>query len=276
MMLEAKTALIHGGGGAIGGAVARAFADAGASVYLTGRTRARLEAVAADIGDAAHVAEVDALDEAAVAEHADTVAAEAGGIDIAVNATSFPYVSGTPFTELAVEEVMRPIDAFLRANLITAKAAAGHMTARRSGTILTLSTAGARFARPGNLGFGTTCAAIEQMTQRLAAELGPSGVRVVCLRPHAVPDAATNGSYTGEVFAPLAAASGVSVEEMLARWGEDQTLLGRLPTLAQVADAAVFLASDRAGAITGAVVDLSCGNAVRAQQFGGALVGVLD
>ena len=72
-MLEDKTALIHGGGGAIGGAVARAFADAGADVHLAGRTRARLEAVADDIGDAAHVAEVDVLDERAVAEHADAV-----------------------------------------------------------------------------------------------------------------------------------------------------------------------------------------------------------
>jgi NAD(P)-dependent dehydrogenase (short-subunit alcohol dehydrogenase family) len=275
MMLENKTALIYGGGGAIGGAVARAFAAAGARVYLAGRARARLEAVANDIGDAAAVAEVDALDERAVAEHADAVAADAGGIDIALNAVSFPYVSG-PLAELAVEEVMHPIDSFLRTNLITAKAVARHMTARRSGTILTLSTVGARFARPGNIGYGTTCAAIEQMTQRLAVELGPSGIRVVCLRPQAIADAPSNGSYTGEVFAPMATALGVSVEQMLAQWGEDQTLLGRLPTLAQVADAAVFLASDRAGAITGAVADLSCGNAVRAQQFGQALIGVLD
>ena len=78
------------------------------------------------------------------------------------------------------------------------------------------------------------------------------------------------------MFAPLAAAAGVSVEQMLAHWGADQTLLGRLPTLAQVADAAVFLASDRAGAITGAVIDLTCGSAIRAQQFGHALIGMLD
>ena len=193
-----------------------------------------------------------------------------------MNAVSFPYAQGTLLGGLTVEDVMHPIDAFLRSNLITARATARHMTARGSGAILTLSTAGARFARPGNLGFGTTCAAIEQMTQRLAAELGPSGVRVVCLRPTAIADAAANGSFTGEVFAPLAAASGVSVEAMLAQWGEDQTLLGRLPTLAQVADAAVFLASDRAGAITGAVTDLTAGNAVRAQQYGHALIGVLD
>lgn len=275
-MLEDKTAVIYGGGGAIGGAVARAFAAAGAHVYLAGRTRARLEAVANDIGDAADVAEVDALDERAVVEHADSIAAEVGGIDIALNAVSFPYVQGGAFAELVVDEVMHPIDSYLRSNLITAKATARHMTPYRSGAILTLSTAGSRFARPGNLGYGTTCAAIEQMTQRLAAELGPNGVRVVCLRPTAIVDAAANGSYTGQVFAPLAAAAGVSVEEMLAGWGEDQTLLGRLPTLAQVADTAVFLASDRAAAITGAVTDLTSGNAVRAQQSGQALVGLLD
>ena len=275
-MLEDKTAVIYGGGGAIGGAVARAFAAAGARVHLAGRSRARLEAVAGEIGDAARVAELDALDERAVVAHADAVAAEAGGIDIALNAVSFPYAQGLLLGGLSVADVMHPIDAFLRSNLITAQATARHMAARGSGAILTLSTAGARFARPGNLGFGTTCAAIEQMTQRLAAELGPSGVRVVCLRPTAIADAPANGSFTGEVFAPLAAASGVSVEQMLAQWGEDQTLLGRLPTLAQVADAAVFLASDRAGAITGAVTDLTSGNAVRAQQYGQALIGVLD
>ena len=249
-MLQDKTALIYGGGGAIGGAVARAFADAGARVHLAGRTRTRLEKVASDIGDAADVAEVDALDERAVTEHADAVAAEAGGIDIALNAVSFPHVQAAPFAELAVDEVMHPIDAFLRTNLITAQAAARHMTARRSGTILTLSTAASRFARPGNLGYGTTCAAIETMTQRLAVELGPSGVRVVCLRPTAIADAPSHGSYTGELFEPLAAQTGVTVEQMLAQWGEDMTLLGRLPTLAQVADAAVFLASDRAGPTT--------------------------
>ena len=275
-MLADKTAVIYGGGGAIGGAVARAFAGGGAHVHLAGRSRARLEAVANDIGEAAHVAELDALDERAVVEHAEAVAAEAGGIDIALNAVSFPYAQGTLLAGLAVDEVMHPIESFLRSNLITAKATARHMAARRSGAILILSTGGSRFARPGNLGFGTTCAAIEQMSQRLAAELGPSGVRVVCLRPTAIADAASNGSYTGEVFAPLAAAAGVGVEQMLAQWGEDQTLLGRLPTLEQVADAAVFLASDRAGAITGAVADLTCGNAVRAQQFGQALIGLLD
>ena len=230
--------------------------------------------MANDIGDAAHVAEVDALDERAVADHVDHVAADAGGIDIAVNAVAFRFVHDTPFGELTVEEVMYPIDAFLRTNLITAKAVPRHMTARRSGTILTLSAGRVPGPPAGSLGFGTACAAIETMTQRLAVELGPSGVRVVCLRPHLIADAPSSGSYTGELFERRAAAAGISVEQLLMRWPEGVTLLGRLPTLAQVADAAVFFASDGAGAITGAVVDLTCGNAVRTQA--GALVGVLD
>jgi 3-oxoacyl-[acyl-carrier protein] reductase len=274
MLLENKTAVVYGAGGAIGGAVARAFADAGARVYLAGRTRTRLEKVANDIGDAAGVAEVDALDERAVAEHADAVAEDAGGIDIALNAVSSPFVHGTPFAELTVEEVMQPIDAFLRTNLITTKAVARHMTARRSGTILTLSSGASQVVQPGTLGYGTICAAIETMTRRLAVELGPSGVRVVCLRPHAIADAPSNGSFSSEVFERRAAAAGVSVEQWFAQWAQDVTLLGRLPTLAQVADVAVFLTSDQAATITGAVVDLTCGNAVRTKA--GPLVGVLD
>ena len=201
------------------------------------------------------MAELDVLDERAVAGHADAVAAGAGGIDIALNAVSFPYAQGTLLAESDRRSASCTRSSrFLRTQPHHRQGDGAAHDGARIGAILTLSTAGARFARPGNLGFGTTCAAIEQMTQRLAAELGPSGVRVVCLRPTAIADAASHGSYTGEVFAPLAAAAGVSVEEMLAQWGEDQTLLGRLPTLAQVADAAVFLASDRAGAITGAVI----------------------
>jgi 3-oxoacyl-[acyl-carrier protein] reductase len=274
MILENKTAAIYGGGGAIGGAVARAFAAAGARVYLAGRSMARLEKVASDIGDAAGVAEVDVLDGRAVADHAGAVAADAGGIDVALNAASFPFVHDTPFAALTVDDVMAPIDAYLRANLITAKAVAPHMSARGSGVILTLSSGASRVAPPGSLGYGTTCAAIEMLTQRLAVELGPSGVRAVCLRPHLIADGPANGSYTGELFRRRAAAAGVSEEEWLAQWQEDVTLLGRLPTLAEVADAAVFVASDHAAAITGAVVDLTSGNALRTQA--GALVGVLD
>jgi 3-oxoacyl-[acyl-carrier protein] reductase len=81
MLLENKNAIIYGGGGSIGGAVAKEFAREGAKVFLAGRTREKLEAVAERIrsaGGAAETAQVDALDEKAVDEHADAVAREAG------------------------------------------------------------------------------------------------------------------------------------------------------------------------------------------------------
>jgi NAD(P)-dependent dehydrogenase (short-subunit alcohol dehydrogenase family) len=112
MLLEDRTAVIYGGGGMIGGAVARAFAREGARVFLAGRTAAPLEAVAADIrsaGGTAGTALVDALDEGAVDEHADAVAAEAGGIDIAFNLVSYGDVQGTALAEMAPEDFERPI-----------------------------------------------------------------------------------------------------------------------------------------------------------------------
>jgi 3-oxoacyl-[acyl-carrier protein] reductase len=111
---------------------------------------------------------------------------------------------------------------------------------------------------PGVLGFGVTCAAIEAFSRILAAELGPSGMRVVCLRPDAIPEATAAGSHGAAFFAPVAEAVGVSVAELLAK-GAERTLLVRFPTLEEVAATAAFLASERAGAITAAVVNLSCG-----------------
>ncbi len=89
MLLEDKNAVIYGGGGSVGGAVARAFAREGARVFLAGRTLATLEEVAEEIrsaGGVAETAQVDALDEKAVDEHADAVAAQAGSIDVSFNA----------------------------------------------------------------------------------------------------------------------------------------------------------------------------------------------
>lgn len=262
MLLEHKVALIHGGGGAIGGAVARAFAREGARVHLTGRDRTKLERVAADIvaaGGRAEIATLDALDQNAVDAHAAAVAEAAGAIDIALNAIGIPHVQGTPFAELSLQDYLQPIADYSRSNFITAQAAARHM--HRGGAILTLSTPGSRMSGVGFLGYGTTCAAIEAFSRLLAAELGGAGIRVVCLRPDAIPEALPV-SYAREVFEGYARRSGATVAAMLAERAHSGTLLGRFPTLAQVADYAAFVASDRAGAMTGAIANLSCGSLV--------------
>jgi 3-oxoacyl-[acyl-carrier protein] reductase len=261
MLLEGKNAVIYGAGGAIGGAVARAFAREGAKAFLAGCTLAKLEQVAADISAAAGAVEVallDAMDEHAVDSHADAIAAKAGRLDIALNALGIAHVQGTPFTELSFEDYAYPIMAYARTNFFTAKAVSRHMVRQGAGVILTLSTPGARLSGQGFLGNGVASAGIEAFSRILAGELGASDIRVVCLRPDAIPEAVAT-SHTGEVFRSSAERAGTTVEEMLAERARTATLLKRLPTLAEVGDAAAFMASDRAGATTGTVVNLTSG-----------------
>ena len=264
MLLQNKNAVIYGGGGAIGGAVARAFAREGARVFLAGRTLVKLDQVAREIsaaGAVAEIAEVDALNEKAVDEHADAVAAKAGGIDIALNAVGILHVQGTPFAELSFEDYAHPITRYTRTNFLTARAVARHMVKRGHGVILTLSTPGSRMSGQGFLGYGVTCGAIETFSRILAGELGSSGIRVICLRPDAIPEALII-SHSREVFSGFAERAGTTVEAMLAERARTATLLKRFPTLAEVANFAAFVASDRASAMTGAIVNLTCGSLV--------------
>jgi NAD(P)-dependent dehydrogenase (short-subunit alcohol dehydrogenase family) len=262
LLLENKNAVIYGGGGAIGGAVARAFAREGARVFIAGRSQARLDAVARDIaatGATIATAELDVLDQPAVERHAAATAATAGSIDIALNAVSVMHDQGTLLADLTLEEFMRPIDGFLRPLFITSKAVARHMGHQRPGVILTLSEPGAKLAIGGILGHGVSAAGKEAFTRLLAAELAPANIRVIGIRPHAVVDAPEAGSYTKDLFKPSAAAAGQSVQEFLEGGLAQGTLLKRLPTLTQIAQTAAFLASDHAGAMTATVANLSAG-----------------
>jgi 3-oxoacyl-[acyl-carrier protein] reductase len=145
----------------------------------------------------------------------------------------------------------------------TSKAVAPHMGSTRPGVILTLTAPAARMTVPGHLGHIVSCAAIEAFSRALAGELASRNVRVICIRSHAIADAPDAGSYTRELFAPKAKAAGVSVSQWLDRAAQT-TMLKRLPTLDDVAETAAFLASDRAGAMTAAVANLTCGAVVDA------------
>jgi 3-oxoacyl-[acyl-carrier protein] reductase len=260
MLLKNKIAVIYGGGGAIGGATARTFAREGAEIFLAGRTLERLERVAADIraeGGQVHVEIVDALDEKAVRDHADRVAAQAGGIDIALNAVSIVHTQGRPMSEVGLDEFMHVITDNLRTNFVTAKAVAQHM--KGSGVILTLTAPGSRITSPGFLGHGVACGAVETFSRLLAVELGSSGVRVICLRSDAIPDAIPL-SYTQGLFDDMTRRLGTTTHAWIEQHARQDTLLGRLPKLEQVADYAAFVASDRAGAMTGALANLTCGS----------------
>jgi len=245
MLLEGRNAIIYGGGGAIGGAVASAFAREGARVYLAGRTMAALEAVAERIRSAGGVAEpaqVDALDERSVDEHADAVAARAGGIDISFNLVSQGDVQGTPLAEMRVDDLMRPVITTVRTMFLTSRAAARHMIPRRSGVILAFGGYGDPMPNLGGLqvAFG----AVESLRRNLACELGPHGIRVVTLQTGGVPESI-----------PESLASRDAITSMT----EAKTMLGRAATLDDVGNAAVFAASDWARTMTATVLNITCG-----------------
>jgi len=242
LLLEDRNAVIHGGGGAIGGAIARALAREGARVFLTGRTRERLERTGQairDAGGAASVCVVDALDERAVEDHATAVAAAGGSIDICFNAISIGDVQGTPMHEMPVEDYMAPVVNAVRSSLITWSAAARRMA--RGGVILAFGGEGAPPRGHHLGGLQTAFHAVEAMRRQLAVELGHRGVRVVTLRTGGVPETIEDPERRERIGAGIAQAS----------------LLGRAATLEDVARAAVFAAAFPA--MTGATINVSAG-----------------
>ena len=250
MLLEGKSAVVYGGGGAIGGAVARAFAREGAAVFLAGRTLASLDAVAEDIrsaGGAAETAQVDALDERAVDEHADAVAAKAGAIDICFNLISHGDVQGTPLAEMPVEDFMRPVINGVRTTFLTSRAAARHMIPRGSGVILAFGGCGDPLPGCYLGGLQVAFCAIEALRRNLACELGPHGIRVVTLQTGGVPESLP-ADFEG---------SQAITDDIVGR-----TMLKRAATLEDVGNVAAFAASDRARTITGSAVNISCGSIV--------------
>jgi 3-oxoacyl-[acyl-carrier protein] reductase len=257
MLLENKNAVIYGGGGAIGGAVARAFAREGARVFLAGRTLATLDEVAGKISAAGGTAEtdrVDALDGEAVEQHIGEVVKWAGGIDVSFNAISIRDVQLIPLSEMSREDFMSPILTGASTHFLTARAAGRRMAEKGSGVILTLSASAVRAHVPGVHvgGFGVACAAIEALTKQLAVKLGPRGVRVNCLRSEGIPES-WEGVATEGWSAPTE-----EIENAL----KARSLLGRVTTLADVGNAAAFLASDLAAATTGTVFNLTSGTVV--------------
>src|SRR5215211_1774816 len=147
MLLENKNAVIYGGGGSIGGAVAREFSLQGAQVFLVGRTRENLEAVANDIkadGSTAEVVVLDALDEQAVDEHTQAVVSQVGSIDVSFNLITRGDVQGIPLIEMTTDNLLRAVHYGLRGNFITALAAARRMVEQGAGVILALDSGSAK------------------------------------------------------------------------------------------------------------------------------------
>jgi NAD(P)-dependent dehydrogenase (short-subunit alcohol dehydrogenase family) len=260
MLLQDKVAVIYGAGGAIGGAVARAFAREGARLFLTGRQRAPVQAVAKEIvaaGGAAQAAEVDALDEQAIDQHLQAVTDTAGHLDVSFNAVGIPDAEllGVPLVELDLERFSLAVNAYTRSYFLTARLAARRMIPNKSGVIMTVTAIPSRTGAPLQGGYPPAQAAKEALTRGLSAELAPQGVRVVGLRPNGLPE---TGSLR-EAFEPRATALGMTWEQWQALLAS-RTHARRLSTLVELAEVAAFVASDRASGMTGTTVNLTMGS----------------
>jgi 3-oxoacyl-[acyl-carrier protein] reductase len=250
MLLAGKNAIIYGGGGRIGGAVARAFAREGATVHLAGRTLDRLEQVAGQIraaGGTAETATLDALDQTAVEAHADAVAARHGSIDISFNLISHGDVQGIPLVEMRLDDFMQPVVTALRTTFLTATAAARHMLRQGSGVILIFGGDGDPLPDYHLGGLQVAFSAMEAFRRNLASELGPGGIRVVSLK---------TGGVT-ETIPPDLEGGQAIIDGIVGA-----TMLKCAATLDDVGNVAAFAASDQARMITATALNITGGSEV--------------
>lgn len=253
MILQNKNAVIYGAGGSIGCAVARAFANAGARCFLTGRRLEPIQKVADQIiasGGLAEAAEVDATDNQAVNDHLERVIKKSNTIDISFNCIGLQVVQNMPLVDMSVDDFVRPSQIAMRSHFLTATAAGKAMMKQKSGVILSLTATPGGIGYPYTAGFAPACSAMEAFYRNLAAELGIDNIRVVNMRSAGSPDSAV---FKQAIHAMPEVMAGI-LQKM-----EADTMLKKLPLMDDIANVAVFLASDLAGKITGVTVDVTCG-----------------
>lgn len=255
----AKSALITGGSRGIGAALARAFANAGASVMITGRDRGRGQGVVGDIRDAGGVAEFVAADLAHSGAW-ETVVESArqryGALDVLVNNAAVHHRFGT--LETGDEHWLETMSVNVNAVFFLSRAAAIAMKAGGGGSIVNIASQLGLYAHAGKVSYCTSKAAVVQMTRAMALDVAPHGIRV---------NAVCAGITRTEMLEKGIRERGETVDAGLRRLGA-RTPLGRVAVPDDIAGAALFLASDAASYITGACLSVDGGNAASGPSAG--------
>jgi 3-oxoacyl-[acyl-carrier protein] reductase len=260
LLLKGKRAVIFGAGGSIGSAVAKEFAAEGAEVFLSGRTKSSVEAVAKQIaakGGRAHVAAIDTLDDGAVSQYIDDIVKQMGSVDILLDASgplAAEYGNGKIAVQLSINEFMVPLATMVKSRFSTARAAARHMIEQHFGVILFVTGSPARGHVPGATAIGAAFGAIETLTENLAFEVSPFGVRVVCLRTLANTDSRSIQDTMGFLASQL----NITKDQAMTQIAQSN-FLKVAATVQDTANAAVLIASDRARMLTGTVVNATAG-----------------
>ena len=252
--LQNRTAIIWGGAGDIGSTTANAFVEAGAKVYLAGRTEATLVAMADEVG-AAGYGVVDVLDESAVVAFVERVVAETGSLDISFNVADRGDVQGQALLEISAADYTQPVLRGITGSFNTARAAARQMVGQKRGVVIALDSGSARGSAPGMGGTSAADGALDALVRDLAAEVGPSGVRVVGIWTAGITETFTSDKFERVIGTRLPEEA---LDEIKANL-DGLRMTRRSPRLKEIADTTTFLASDGAGAITGTWLNVSSG-----------------
>jgi len=245
--LAGKVALVTGSSRGIGAAIATLFAQHGARVALHGRDTTALSAVRAAIergggeviqvtGDVTNLAEIERMRRA--------VEGALGPVDILVANAGGSFTNPGPLEDISEAGWRASVDGNLTATFLTLKSFLPGMKQRKAGNIITISSAAARRPHPRSpIPYAAAKAGIQMLTQHLAAQVGPDGIRVNCIAPETIL------TERNEEHIPPA--------QRLAL--VDLHPIRRLGTPEDVARAALFLASDDAGWISGVILDVAGG-----------------
>ena len=260
MLLSGRTAIVYGASGAVGKEVARAFVREGALVVLSARRREPLDLAAEEIGGTAgnaQVMPVDATDPLALQQHLDEVVRRHGPVSLMFNAVSWDDVQGQALIEMPFDAFLAPVRLGLTTWFHTGTLLARHMAQHGGGTILGITANAGRQPFAGVGGFGVACAAVEHYLRQLAVENGPAQVRVCWVRSPGSPDA----PGVRDAWQAYGEQKGLSFEEVHREFARDVPLRQVTP-LAQIANAAVLLASDLAAGMTATMANATSGTQV--------------
>jgi len=253
MLLQSKNAILFAAGGSVGGAIARSLAKAGANVFLSNHHIEPVQKLAEEIGAAggnAEASQVDALNEKQVNDYVNQVMTKAGSVDISMNLIKTEDLQGIPLVDLSLDDFIRPVRRVSESHFITGTATARVMIKQGSGVILSLTATPGGIGYPTAGGFGPACSVIEKISLGLASELGVYGIRVVNIR--------SGGSPDSRPFVDAMAQGGQKAVDFMKKI-EDDTMLKKMPVMNDIANVAVFLASELAAGITGVTIDVTCG-----------------
>ena len=245
--LTGRVALVTGSSRGVGAAIATTFARAGAEVVLHGRDEAALAAVAARIGErggAASSVTGDVTVAADIDRMHDQIIERYGRVDILVANAGSTASRPTPIEDITEEAWRADLDRNLTATFLTVKRFLPGMKERRAGTIITVSSAAGR--KPSErtiVAYAAAKAGVQLFTQDLAAQVGPFGIRANCIAPETIM------TETNERWIPAETRRALAETHPLRRLG----------TPDDVANTALFLASDRSSWITGVIVDVAGG-----------------